>query len=98
MKTKQFGDRLAQERRHKSVAEWRDVFRKDIAKDVGVSESALGRWELNANMPSDEIIARLAAYFGVTSAWLRYGTEPREPVDRLIPRPKSARESKSGGR
>ncbi len=76
--TQRFADRLAQERRHKSVVEQRDVLKKDIAKTLGVSASTVGRWEDGLAMPSDEMMLELARYFGVTAAWLRYGAEPRE--------------------
>lgn len=73
-----FGERLAQERRHKAVRDAQDVYKKDVAKMLGVSESSVGRWENGVTMPDDDTIQRLARYFGVTAAWLRYGQPPRE--------------------
>jgi transcriptional regulator with XRE-family HTH domain len=74
-----FPERLAQERRHKGVRECRDILKKDVAKAIGVSESTLGRWENGiGKTPDDEQLGKLAAYFGVTLSWLRYGQLPRE--------------------
>lgn len=74
-----FGDRVAQERRIKSVRDWRDVLKKDIAKALAVEESTVGRWE-KGTIPADDVLTRIAKYFGVTPAWLRYGQEPRAVV------------------
>ncbi len=77
-----FGRRLAQERRHKAVRDQCDILKKDVAKAVGASESSVGRWEAGLIMPEEPMILQLAKYYGVTPAWLRYGTEPREaPAD-----------------
>lgn len=74
---KGFAGRLAQERRLKSAREHRDVEKQDVAKALGVSNSTYGRWE-TGTMPDDDMMEALGRYFGVTPAWLRYGTEPRE--------------------
>lgn len=76
---KQFGMRLGQERRRKGVEEHRDVYKRDVAKALGVAESTVGRWETGGgSWPRPAEFSALAAYFGVTEAWLRYGVEPRE--------------------
>lgn len=74
---KGFAGRLAQERRLKAAREHRDVEKQDVAKVLGVSNSTYGRWE-SGTVPDDTTMQRIADYFGVTPAWLRYGTEPRE--------------------
>lgn len=86
----QFGLRLAQERRHKAFLDARDLGQKDVAKAVGVSESTLSRWEAGETMPREEAMLKLARYFKVTPAWLRYGTEPREAG----PRPQLAADTR----
>ncbi len=97
---KAFGLRLAQERRHKAVVDERDILKKDVAKAVGASESSVGRWEAGLIMPEEPMILRLAKYYGVTPAWLRYGTEPRQAPASLVgtevedPRPR-LREAKN---
>jgi transcriptional regulator with XRE-family HTH domain len=78
VKPKGFGWRLSQERRLKACNEGRDILKRDVAKAVGASESAVGRWESKGAIPDDYVLIQLATYFGVTPAWLRYGQEPRE--------------------
>lgn len=102
-KPQSFSDRLAQERRHKAVRDCRDVLKKDVAKAIGTSESSVGRWESGANMPDEDMIERLARYFGVTPAWLRYGQPPRDveeiptlSVEPLVPVARSAVRSAKG--
>lgn len=75
-----FGDRIAQERRAKAYREQRDIGQKDVAEAVGATRPSVSRWEAGGSPPNDEMIARLAAYFGVTPGWLRYGQEPRVAV------------------
>jgi transcriptional regulator with XRE-family HTH domain len=84
--SKGFGERVAQERRLKSVRDRRDVEKRDIAKAMGVSNSTVSRWLDGAAMPDPGTIERLAGYFGVTPAWLLYGQEPRE-APKLVPLP-----------
>ena len=62
----------------KAAREARDVDQKAIAKAIGASESAVSRWENGESIPKDQWLLKLAHYFGVTPAWLRYGQEPRE--------------------
>lgn len=93
---RQFGERLAQERREKAARERRDITQRDVAVAVNETPTNYSRWEAGINMPKDAAIAKLAIYFGVTPAWLRYGQEPREaprftevlPDTRLKPKPR----------
>lgn len=100
---KAFGRRVAQERRHKAVAEERDIAQKDVAKALSVSESTVSRWEAGEVMPRDDVLTRLAKYFGVTPAWLRYGQEPRAApeqagVDTVAHDPRKKAVTKRSGR
>lgn len=75
------GDSLAQARREKSVREWRDIERQEIAEAVGVTATAYGRWERGERMPSREDLDRLADYFGTTPKDLQYREVlPGEPL------------------
>lgn len=74
---KKFGERVAQERREKSARERRDVLQSEIADAIGTTPTSVGRWEAGLVMPKDAMLVKLAHYFGVTPAWLRYGQEPR---------------------
>lgn len=72
------GERIAQERRLKSVRDRADIGQKDVADTLGVSAGTVSRWESGDVVPRDDVLLKLADYFGVTPAWLRYGQEPRE--------------------
>lgn len=58
MNAKKIGERLSNLRKNKSQDE--------VAKEVGISVSALSMYELGNRVPRDEIKVRLASYFGVT--------------------------------
>lgn len=75
--TKGVGDRIAQERRLKAARDKRDIDQKEVAKAIGVTPGAVSRWENELAVPKDDVIAKLAAYFGVRAGWLRYGEGER---------------------
>lgn len=100
---KSFGERVAQERREKSARERRDVLQREIAKAVKTTTTTVSRWEAGLVIPGDEMLRRLADYFRVTPAWLRYGQAPKEaPAVELetveevqvYPRPKQQKPAK----
>jgi transcriptional regulator with XRE-family HTH domain len=80
-KLEEFGLRVSQERRLKAARDCCDIGQKDVAKAVGTTPASVSRWEAGLNMPSDRQLEKLAAYFGVTAAWLRYGVETRSGVE-----------------
>ena len=93
----QVGSRIAQERRLKAARDRRDIDQKAVAAAVGVSPAAVSRWENGETIPRDDVLVRLAEYFGVTASWLRYGEGNgtgapklplREPQRPIIPRRK----------
>jgi transcriptional regulator with XRE-family HTH domain len=47
-----------------------------MGKAAGVTAAAISLWESNGRAPREEALAKLAAYLGVTPAFLRYGVEP----------------------
>lgn len=76
VKRETLGHRLAQLRREKAWREARDIDQTEIAKAIGIGakkQSYVSRWE-NDVIPKDEIIVKLAAFYGVNPGWLRYGT------------------------
>lgn len=77
-----FGKRVAQERRHKAVREERDVMPTEVANAIGVALSTYQRWEGGEVWPRDPALNRLAEYFGVQPAWLRYGVGPARSATR----------------
>lgn len=60
----------------------------EIADAIGTTPTSVGRWEAGLVMPKDAMLVKLAKYFGVTPAWLRYGSLPREypkPTEEMPP-------------
>jgi transcriptional regulator with XRE-family HTH domain len=53
------------------------VLQSEIAEAVDVTVTAYSRWEGGKRVPQEDDIERLAKYFGVTPAYLRYGISPR---------------------
>lgn len=52
-----------------------------LARELGTESLTVSRWELGRSEPSPENLAKLAGYFGVSEAFLRYGTVvTSEPV------------------
>jgi transcriptional regulator with XRE-family HTH domain len=85
----EFGWRVSQERRLKAARDRRDIGQKEIAKAVGTTSASVSRWEAGLNMPNDKQLEKLAAYFGVTAAWLRYGVETKSGAERMTQRKQS---------
>ena len=65
--------RLAQLRRLKGVRERRDVDATEIAEAIGVSSPAYSRYEKGERVPKEPYLGRLAEFYGVTRAFIRYG-------------------------
>ncbi|MDB4893160.1 MAG: Helix-turn-helix domain [Gemmatimonadetes bacterium] len=53
--------------------ERRDIEQEEIATAVGVTPQAYSRWEKGLRIPKEGDVLRLAAFFGVAPAYLRYG-------------------------
>lgn len=64
---------IAQARRELSARERRDVSQAEIAEAVGVTVPTYSRWEKGQRTPDEADVQRLAKFFGVTPAYLRYG-------------------------
>lgn len=73
-----FGERLAQLRREKAAHDRRDLEMKDVAKAVKTSLSNYSRYEAGLVKPRDEVLGRIADYFGVRRAWLIWGEGDRD--------------------
>lgn len=78
MSLQRFAKRLAQLRREKAALEERDIDHKAIAKAVGASVASVSRWESGEVFPGDAYLKKLAEYYGVTRAWLRYEEGERD--------------------
>lgn len=80
------GERIAQARRQLGVLAHRDITQSDLARLVGVSgNTVVWNWEEGHKQPGDANRAKLARVLGVTEAYLRYGTEPRELAGWTMP-------------
>lgn len=51
----------------------RDITQRTVAKAVGLTSAAISRYESGEVIPNDEIMGRIAKFFGVRPSWLRYG-------------------------
>lgn len=66
-------DRVAQLRREKAADERRDISRKEVAREIGVSNPVISETESGTTYPSPATLAKLAHYFGVSERFLEYG-------------------------
>ena len=108
--SQEVGHRIAQARRELAVRLKRDVLRGEVAEAVGVDPSTITAWESGRKSPRDAALTKLAAYLGVTPAWLRYGIReasadvvivgglPMEQVERISEEEQRARQAGNGPR
>lgn len=75
------GQRIAQARRELAVRRGEDVTPSDLAGMASVSPATVYRWEDGTKKPSEGSLDALSAVLGVTKAYLRYGTLPKELDD-----------------
>lgn len=71
---------MAQARRVKSVRERQDITQADVADAVGYSRTAVSEWEADVKVPREEALVKVAAFLGVTPAFLRYGVSTEPPA------------------
>ena len=72
-----FMERLKKLMQDKKVTGYR------LAKDLNISNSTLRNWlSGRAGAPRDSTMERLANYFGISRAWLKYGDEQYAPTIR----------------
>jgi transcriptional regulator with XRE-family HTH domain len=96
-----FARRLRRERWLMAAEKDREIENQEVAEALGVEPSTAGRWFDGTSMPREDTLARLAAYFGVTPAWLRYGQEPRLAPPVGVPKEtleRPARSSEAAGK
>lgn len=72
------GWRIAQQRREKAARDGRDITQADLAEAVGASPTSVSEWEADKKAPREDALEKLAKYFKVTPAYLRYGV-PIQP-------------------
>lgn len=73
MTQQEIAARIAQLRRRKSFLEERDVTQAEVAGATGISLESYSRYENGKRRPPEGAIEKLAAFFGVTAVFIRYG-------------------------
>ncbi|MDO8282713.1 MAG: helix-turn-helix transcriptional regulator [Thermodesulfovibrionia bacterium] len=61
--------------RLKNLIKNKGISQYKLAKDLGKPESTIRSWVNGRTQPRDENAAKLAEYFDVHPAWLRYGAK-----------------------
>ncbi len=70
-------------RRIKKAREQKGLTREQLGERIGVSPSAIGKWETGDRTPSSDTLARLSEELGVSTDYLLKYLEPTtglEPV------------------
>ena len=57
-----------------------------VAKEAGVTQTALSNWKNGRNMPSAPTLQKIADYFGVSIDYLMTGKETEEKESKLKPK------------
>src|SRR6056297_3760304 len=73
----EFKDRLKKLRKEKQL------YQKDLADVVGVSDGAIGMYETGKRTPDKDILVKLASYFDVSLDYLLGQTNERFSADKL---------------
>ncbi len=74
-------DRVNFMERLKKLMQDRKVSGYRLAKDLNISNSTLRNWlSGRAGTPRDSTMEKLANYFNVNRAWLKYGDEQHAPT------------------
>lgn len=56
--------------RLKELREEKELSQRSLAKELGVSQAAIARWEANIQTPNIDVAIMIAKYFGVTTDYL----------------------------
>lgn len=72
-----FSDTLRELRKEKGLLQ------RDIAKDLGLTTSAIGFYETGKRKPDHDTLERLANYFGVSVDYLLGRTKERSSADKI---------------
>lgn len=66
------------------LREERKMAQKEIASLLGLTYSAIGKYETDSNKPSSDTIHQLADFFQVSTDYLLGRSEIRFPADKII--------------
>lgn len=73
----EFKDRLRKLRKKK------DIYQKELAKKISVSEGAIGMYETGRRTPDKEILIELASFFEVSIDYLLGYTDESKPAEKI---------------
>lgn len=70
--------------RLKELCEDKDLFQKDIAKYLNMSQTGYSQYETETNDIPTEILRNLADYYNTSIDYMLYRTDERKPYPRSI--------------
>lgn len=72
------------ENRLKELRENNDLYQKDIAKFLNMSQTGYSKYEVGTNDIPTEILKKLAKFYNTSIDYLLYETDKREPYPKSI--------------
>ncbi len=73
--------------RLKELREDKDLYQKDIAKYLNMSQTGYSQYETETNDIPTEILKKLALYYNTSIDYLLYQTDERKPYPKSIVKP-----------
>lgn len=70
--------------RLKELREDKDLFQKDVAKYLNMSQTGYSQYETETNDIPTEILRNLADYYNTSIDYMLYRTDERKPYPRSI--------------
>ena len=70
--------------RLKELREDKDLFQKDIAKYLNMSQTGYSQYETETNDIPTEILRKLADYYNTSIDYILYRTDERKPYPKSI--------------
>ena len=70
--------------RLRELREDKDLFQKDIAKYLNMSQTGYSQYETETNDIPTEILKKLALYYNTSIDYLLYQTDERKPYPKSI--------------
>ncbi len=70
--------------RLKELREDKDLFQKDIAKYLNMSQTGYSQYETETNDIPTEILKKLADYYNTSIDYILYRTDERKPYKKSI--------------
>ncbi len=70
--------------RLKELREDRDLYQKDVAKYLNMSQTGYSKYEVETNDIPTDILKKLALYYNTSIDYLLYQTDERKPYPKSI--------------